>query len=140
MFLIYIFSTSISATKLQIRWKRERNLEVTVSFRASFSTAGRQVIIGGTSCNLPTSALSYEGAISWLNKSEKEFLTYNNYPDINDEQWINEFVIWLRIEWFLHQLIMMRYSYWNQVNMIKLCVDAQSMLHDEWCMLGWNKN
>ena len=33
------------------------------------------------------------------------------------------------------------YSYWNQINMIELSVDAQSMLHGaQWCMLGWNKN
>ena len=66
--------------------KKGEDFEVTVAFRASFSIAGRRVIIGGTSCNLPASALSYEGAISWIEKSEKEFLMRNNYPDINDDQ------------------------------------------------------
>ena len=44
--------------------KKGENFEVTVVFRSSFSVAGHRVIIGGTSCNLPASALSYEGAIS----------------------------------------------------------------------------
>ena len=46
--------------------KKEEDFEVTVAFRASFSAVGRQVIIGGTSYNLPASALSYERAISWI--------------------------------------------------------------------------
>ena len=44
--------------------KKGEDFEVTVAFRASFSVAGHRVMIEGTSCNLPASALSYEGAIS----------------------------------------------------------------------------
>ena len=46
--------------------KKGEDFKVTVAFRTSFSAAEHRVMIGGTSCNLPASALSYEGAISWI--------------------------------------------------------------------------
>ena len=140
MLLIHIFYTSIFVTKHHIRWKRKKIFEVTVAFYTSFSVAGRQVIIGE---KLPITyrhlhSVTRERYLE-LNKIEKEFLTRNNYPDINDDQWMN---LLSDSEWndFHINWTWWDYSYWNQGNMIELCFDAQSMLHDEWCMLGLNKN
>ena len=49
---------------------------------------------------------------------------------LSDSEWNDFHINW---SWW-------DYSYWNQVNMIELCFDAQSMLNDEWYMLGLNKN
>ena len=142
MLLIHIFSTNISLTKLQMRWKKREDFW---SHRSLSCVIFCSRTSGDNWGKLPVTyrylhSVTRERYLG-LNKIKKEFLTRNNYSNINDDQWINEFAIWLGMEWFLHQLnhdgiILIEIK----VIWLNYAFNAQSMLHDaQWCMLGWNK-